>query len=46
MDDRPMTTEQHDLRPHTNTWEMFQKLWTWSSAFILVTLALMWIFLV
>lgn len=41
-----MTADQHDLKPHTEMWDIFQKLWVRSSAIILVTLALMWIFLV
>ena len=41
-----MTDEQQLLRRHTKTWQGFCRLLTWSLIGVVVTLILMWIFLV
>jgi hypothetical protein len=41
-----MTDEQQMLERHTKVWHGFCRLLTWSLAAVVVTLTLMWLFLI
>lgn len=41
-----MADEQHMLERHNNIWQGFCRLLTWSMIGVIVTLVLMWVFLV